>query len=106
MVDGKAHKAVVKTGIRVPGKVQVVEGLKAGDVVITAGQAKPMMHEGMGVMVLPAGGGDKPGAKPDAATGAPDADEGGAAVATPAANEASTDAANDTKPETAAEDAQ
>ncbi|MGH8085375.1 MAG: efflux RND transporter periplasmic adaptor subunit [Lysobacter sp.] len=103
VVDGKAHKAVVTTGTRVPGKVQVVEGLKAGDVVITAGQAKPMMHEGMGVMVLPAGG-----AQPDAAAGQPDAAEGAAASAAapaePAAAEAPT--ANDAKPETAAEDAQ
>ena len=53
VVDGKAKKVVVKTAARVPGKVQVVEGLKAGDVVITAGQSKPMMHEGMAVMVLP-----------------------------------------------------
>lgn len=53
VVDGKAKRVVVKTGTRVPGKVQVVEGLKAGDVVITAGQSKPMMHEGMAVMVLP-----------------------------------------------------
>ncbi len=53
VVDGKAKKVVVKTAARVPGKVQVVEGLKAGDVVITAGQAKPMMHEGAAVMVLP-----------------------------------------------------
>ena len=61
VVDGVAKKAVVKTGARVPGKVQVVEGLKAGDVVITAGQAKPMMHEGAKVMPLP-----PPGAKPAA----------------------------------------
>ena len=61
VVDGVAKKAVVKTGARVPGKVQVVEGLKAGDVVITAGQAKPMMHEGAKVMSLPT-----PGAKPAA----------------------------------------
>ena len=61
VVDGVAKKAVVKTGARVPGKVQVVEGLKAGDVVITAGQAKPMMHEGAKVMALP-----PPGAKPAA----------------------------------------
>ena len=53
VVDGKAKKVVVKTGARVPGKVQVVEGLKSGDMVITAGQAKPMMHEGTAVMVLP-----------------------------------------------------
>lgn len=99
VVDGKAHKTVVTTGIRVPGKVQVVEGLKAGDVVITAGQAKPMMHEGMGVMVMPADG-----AKPGAAAGQPDAAEGGVA---PAAAEAPAAAKTpDDKPETAAEDAQ
>lgn len=59
VVDGAAKKTVIKTGARVPGKVQVLEGLKPGDVVITAGQAKPMMHEGAKVMALP-----PPGAKP------------------------------------------
>ncbi len=98
VVDGKAHKAVVTTGRRVPGKVQVVEGLKAGDVVITAGQAKPMMHEGMGVMVLPADG-----AKPDDAAAAPEGANAPAAQA-PAASEAP--ASNDAPHETAAEDAQ
>jgi membrane fusion protein (multidrug efflux system) len=62
VVDGAAKKTVVKTGARVPGKVQVVEGLKAGDVVITAGQAKPMMHEGAKVMSLPPAG-TKPAAQ-------------------------------------------
>lgn len=66
VVDGKAKKAVVKTGVRVPGKVQVVEGLKAGDVVITAGQTKPMMHDGLGVMPLP-----PEGAQPQAPPGKP-----------------------------------
>ena len=56
VVDGKAHRAEIKTGLRVPGKVQVVEGLKAGDVVITSGQTKPIMHEGLGVQVMPAEG--------------------------------------------------
>ena len=69
VVDGAAKKAVVKTGARVPGKVQVVEGLKAGDVVITAGQAKPMMHEGAKVMSLPAPG-EKPAAPAKPATAA------------------------------------
>src|SRR3970282_179887 len=50
--DGKAKKTVVRTGARVPGMVEVLEGLKAGDVVITAGQGKPMMHDGMAVMVF------------------------------------------------------
>ena len=76
VVDGKAKKTTVKTGTRTPGLVQVVEGLKAGDVVITAGQAKPMMHDGMPVMSLPpqGAGGDKPAAvapKTPAAAGQP-----------------------------------
>lgn len=64
VVDGKARKTEVRTGARVPGMVQVLEGLKAGDVVITAGQGKPMMHDGLAVMVLPAGGAPAAGDKP------------------------------------------
>jgi membrane fusion protein (multidrug efflux system) len=64
VVDGKAKKAVIKTGVRVPGKVQVLEGLKAGDVVITAGQTKPMMHDGLGVMPLPPEGAPPQGKAP------------------------------------------
>ncbi|MBA3487272.1 MAG: efflux RND transporter periplasmic adaptor subunit [Lysobacter sp.] len=56
VVDGKASKAAIKTGVRIPGKVQVLDGLKAGDVVITAGQGKPMMREGAPVTVLPESG--------------------------------------------------
>jgi membrane fusion protein, multidrug efflux system len=67
IVDGKAKRAEVKTGARVPGKLEILEGLKAGDQIITAGQGKPMMHEGMPVFVLPSGdakqgGGGPPGA--------------------------------------------
>lgn len=68
IVDGKAKRVEIKTGQRVPGKVEVVSGLKAGDQVITAGQTKPMMHDGMGVMVMPAQGEPAPGAQPAAAT--------------------------------------
>jgi len=96
VVDGKAKKTPVTTGNRVPGKVEIVEGLEAGDVVITAGQTKPMMHEGLAVMVLPAdgaAGGGAPGAAP--AAGATSAE-----APAPAADPASTE------PETAAEDAQ
>jgi membrane fusion protein, multidrug efflux system len=56
VVDGKAKRTVVTTGTRVPGRVEVTAGLSPGDVVITAGQAKPMMSDGMPVMVLPADG--------------------------------------------------
>ena len=68
VVDGKAKRTDIKTGVRTPGFVQVVEGLKAGDVVITAGQAKPMMADGVPVASLPPdGAGAKPGAAPAAA---------------------------------------
>lgn len=53
VVAGKAKRVEIKTGVRVPGLVQVVTGLKAGDVVITAGQTKPIMHEGLDVKPLP-----------------------------------------------------
>lgn len=62
VVGGKAKKAVIKTGIRVPGQLQVLEGLKAGDVVITAGQTKPIMHDGLDVKSLPPGMPTPPGA--------------------------------------------
>jgi membrane fusion protein (multidrug efflux system) len=65
VVDGKAKKTAVKTGTRTPGFVQVTEGLKAGDVVVTAGQAKPMMRDGMPVRPLPPQG--APGATEPAA---------------------------------------
>ena len=64
VVAGKAHRAEIKTGTRVPGKVEVTEGLKAGDVVITAGQTKPIMHEGLDVTSLPPEGAPPPGAPP------------------------------------------
>lgn len=56
VVDGKARRTEVQTGTRTPGFVQVTSGLKAGDVVITAGQAKPMMRDGVPVVSVPAQG--------------------------------------------------
>jgi membrane fusion protein, multidrug efflux system len=72
VVDGKAKQTVVQTGIRVPGKVEVTVGLAPGDVVITAGQSKPMMSDGMPVMVLPGEGEAGQAIEPaaDAETGA------------------------------------
>ncbi|HZX31193.1 MAG TPA: efflux transporter periplasmic adaptor subunit, partial [Rhodocyclaceae bacterium] len=40
VADGKAVAAKVKVGVRRPGQVEVVEGLAAGDMVVTAGQLK------------------------------------------------------------------
>lgn len=67
VVDGKAKKTPVTTGRRVPGQVQALAGIKAGDVVITAGQAKPMMRDGVEVMVLPAADAIAPDIKPEPA---------------------------------------
>jgi len=80
VVDGKAHKAVIRTGARVPGMVQVLDGLKPGDVVVTAGQGKPMMHEGAALKVLPSA--DAPAATPGA-SGAPAPTPPGDAKAAP-----------------------
>jgi membrane fusion protein (multidrug efflux system) len=71
VVAGKAHRVEIKTGVRVPGKLQVTEGLKAGDVVITAGQTKPIMHEGLDVKSLPPEGGAPPAPSPAAGKPAP-----------------------------------
>jgi membrane fusion protein (multidrug efflux system) len=62
VVDGKARRTVVQTGTRVPGKVEARSGLSAGDVVITAGQGKPMMRDGVAVQVLAGGDGEATGA--------------------------------------------
>jgi membrane fusion protein (multidrug efflux system) len=60
--DGKAVRAPVTTGQRLPGRVAIVEGLSEGDQVITAGQGKPMMHEGAAVNVVPDASGTGDGA--------------------------------------------
>ncbi len=64
VVAGKAKRTEVKIGVRVPGLVQAISGLKAGDVVITAGQTKPIMHEGLDVKPLPPDGTPAPDGPP------------------------------------------
>jgi membrane fusion protein (multidrug efflux system) len=95
IVDGKAKRTEVKTGQRVPGKLEIVSGLKAGDQVITAGQGKPMMTDGMPVVVVPGGGqGGPPGApggEPSGKAPAP----GGAPAQGAAASAKPTEAAGD-----------
>lgn len=73
VVDGKAVRTVVQTGLRLPGRIQVLSGLSEGDQVISAGQAKPMMFDGAGVMVMPVGDA-APDAKDSAPATAPAAD--------------------------------
>lgn len=58
--DGKAQRVQIRTGVRRGGAVEVVEGLAAGDTVVTAGQLK--LRDGVPVAVGGAGG--KPAAPP------------------------------------------
>jgi membrane fusion protein, multidrug efflux system len=51
VVDGLVEAVPVTLGLRQQGRVEVTEGLSAGDVVITAGQMK--VRPGMPVMVMP-----------------------------------------------------
>jgi membrane fusion protein, multidrug efflux system len=69
LVDGPdqdtkiAQRVEVKVGIRRPGRVEIIDGLQPGDVVVTAGQQR-VQKDGMPVRVLdlnrPAGGASAP----------------------------------------------
>ncbi|MFC5300353.1 efflux RND transporter periplasmic adaptor subunit [Azospira restricta] len=65
VVDGKAKKVPVKTGLRRGAQVEVVEGLKEGDVVVAAGQLK--LRDGAPVRdaAAPPPGTPAPAAKPE-----------------------------------------
>lgn len=89
-VDGKAVRTVVKTGVRQLGKIEITEGLKAGDVIIQAGLQR-INRDGQPIKVIesrtakPDGAGTKPtAAKPDASKLA-----SAAATGKPAAGKAS-----------------
>jgi membrane fusion protein (multidrug efflux system) len=78
IVDGKAMRAKVITGLRRGGRVEIVEGVAAGDLVVTAGQIK-LTRDGTEVRVQnqSAGEGSRGGAggSPGGAAGV----QGGAA---------------------------
>lgn len=82
LVDGPdqdtriAQRVDVKLGIRRPGRVEVVEGLQAGDTVVTAGQQR-VQKDGMPVRVLDL-------ARPSGAAGAAARPNGAASGARPA----------------------
>jgi membrane fusion protein (multidrug efflux system) len=78
--NGKVTQRIeAKLGLRVPGKAEILEGLSANDVVITAGQATVMRADGMPIKVVeisaPAGrapnGAGRPASAPASGTGAP-----------------------------------
>ncbi|HEX6733575.1 MAG TPA: efflux RND transporter periplasmic adaptor subunit [Azonexus sp.] len=50
IVDGKAARVPVKLGVRRAAQVEIVEGLAAGDVVVTAGQLK--LRDGLAVRAV------------------------------------------------------
>jgi membrane fusion protein, multidrug efflux system len=61
VADGKAVRTVVKTGARQQGKIEITEGLVAGDVIIQAGLQR-INRDGQPVRVVePRGPGAKPG---------------------------------------------
>ena len=61
-----------KLGLRLPGKVEILEGIRAGDSVVTAGHGRLMRGESIPVRVIdinkPMGGG-KPSGGPGALPG-------------------------------------
>lgn len=86
---GKATRRRVLTGTRESGKIEIVAGLKQGDIIVTAGQIK--LADGTAVTITnmpefaePAKGDAKEAAKPATAEAEPDAQAKPAAKATPA----------------------
>jgi len=87
--DGRkvAQRMEARIGLRVPGKVEILEGLKAGDVVVTAGQAR-LRGESTPVRVIdlaqagraPGGAGGGGGRAAGAASGASGAGGRGSAA--------------------------
>lgn len=85
-----SQRLEIKTGLRLPGKVEVLGGLAPGDLVVTAGQARLMRGESQPVRLVDLdrigqprtpGSGDKPGRAASGGAG-PAPAASGAAVAT------------------------
>lgn len=68
-----SQRVAVKVGVRQPGKVEILEGLEAGDSVVTAGHQR-LQKDGTAVRVVdmsrPAGPAAAPASSPDSAPGA------------------------------------
>ena len=67
-----SERVVVKTGLRLPGKVEILEGLAAGDTVVTAGHQR-LQKDGTAVRVvdLSQAGGPRPAGAPGQPASAP-----------------------------------
>ncbi|MEL4178684.1 efflux RND transporter periplasmic adaptor subunit [Roseateles sp. PN1] len=81
----KAQRIEAKLGLRMPGKVELLEGVQAGDRVVTAGQSKLLKGEGQALTVVDV---DKQG-KARGASQASAAAASGSAAAKPPASAAS-----------------
>lgn len=59
VIDGAGGKVSqrieARLGLRVPGKVEILEGVGAGDIVVTAGQARLMRGDGVALRVVEVG---------------------------------------------------
>jgi membrane fusion protein, multidrug efflux system len=86
--EGKkvAQRLEAKLGLRLAGKVEILEGIKPGDVLVTAGHNRLLRGDNLPVRVIDLarpGGAGKPGGKPGGA--APGTSSGAAPAAAPAA---------------------
>ncbi|MEO7851035.1 MAG: efflux RND transporter periplasmic adaptor subunit [Rubrivivax sp.] len=74
VVDGPnglvSQRIEAKLGQRLPGKAEIVEGLKAGDRVVTAGQARLMRGDALPLRIVEISGTAAPRGPADAASGA------------------------------------
>ena len=89
-----AQRVAVKTGVRQPGKVEITEGLEAGDTVVTAGQQR-LQKDGTPVRVIDLAAGAR---GPNAAASAPAVAASGAAFAATSAAAGQTPAPAADKP--------
>ncbi|MEQ1805921.1 MAG: efflux RND transporter periplasmic adaptor subunit [Burkholderiaceae bacterium] len=91
VIDGAGGKVSqrieARLGLRVPGKVEILEGVAAGDVVVTAGQARLMRGDGAALRIVELGepeagrAADLPRARPaGAAASAPQSARAASAV--------------------------
>ncbi len=69
VVDGKARMTRVNSGQRRDGKVEITQGVAAGDLIVTAGQLK-IQRDGQEVRVVNASGAASPGATGGSGSGA------------------------------------
>lgn len=64
------QRVEARLGLRVPGKAEILQGLKVGDMVVTAGQSRLMRGDGLPVQVVRLGTAAGPASAASAARGA------------------------------------